>query len=790
VSYACVRQHDQSDCGAAALATVALHHGLPIAVQKMRELAGTDRVGTNLLGLLKAAERLGFSARGVKGPWEELGGVALPAIAHWVNDQGLGHFVVLHRVKKDAAIVADPAKGVLTIPREEFCRHWTGYLLLLAPRQLVASSAPRGPWARFLGLLRPHAGLLGEAFACALLLTVLGLGTSFFIQHLVDTVLVHAQWRLLNALAAGMLALLVFRTLFGAVRQYLLVHVSRKVDVALISGYTRHVLAQPIRFFEMRRVGEILSRLSDAVKVRQAVSGTTLTAIVDATLVVVALAVMFLYDARLAAVAAVAIPVFLLAAGAHHPATKRLARASMEDAGALQAHLVENVTGVDTLKAFGAERRRCDETDDRLAGFVRSVFSLQLINVSMGAIGMLVAGAAGVAILWVGGHRVIDGALTIGELMFFNSLLALMLQPLERLATVNLQIQDALVAVDRLYEVLDLETETLEGDRKAAFAGVRRELRFERVTFQYGCRAEVLRGVDLVVPAGRTVAIVGESGSGKSTLLKLLARFYDPTAGRITADGIDLRDFTLSSLRARIGLVAQDPFIFTGTVRDNIALGRPDATLDQVAAAARAAGLEEFVATLPQRFDTVIGERGANLSGGQRQRLAIARALLVEPDVLVFDEATSHLDTETERAIQQSLRSALRGRTVLLVAHRLSTVREADLICVLENGAVSERGTHDELLLRGGRYAALWRAQVADDAALALPEPADGGETASIFNERELRLLRDELSQLTADLEVESVAGAAAPEDPIIILDEPQTEMFTSPKKRGGRDAR
>jgi ABC-type multidrug transport system fused ATPase/permease subunit len=289
---------------------------------------------------------------------------------------------------------------------------------------------------------------------------------------------------------------------------------------------------------------------------------------------------------------------------------------------------------------------------------------------------------------------------------------------------VNLKIQDALVAVDRLYQVMDSQVEPI-GDGKAAhFKRVRRSIKLRGVGFKYGCRAAVLKDVDLRIPAGKMVAIVGESGSGKSTLLKLFMRFYDPTAGRISIDGVDLRDFELGSLRARIGVVAQEPFIFTGTVRENIALGRPEATLDEVIRAARAAGLDEFVAGLPQRYETVIGERGANLSGGQRQRLAIARALLKQPEILIFDEATSHLDTATERAIQRNLKTAFAGKTVILVAHRLSTIQDADYIFVLHQGRVVERGTHRRLMLQEGRYWSLWRSQTVEGvAAVAEPSP-------------------------------------------------------------------
>ena len=716
--FAFIRQNDQSDCGAAALATVAMHYRMPIGLQQMRELAGTDRVGTNLLGMVQAAERIGFSARGVKGRFEALTKVPLPAIAHLRTADGLGHFVVLHRVHKGSVVVADPARWVERLPQDDFCKRWTGYLLLVVPDPKEslsgASPAPGGPWRRFLGLMRAHTAVLVEAFFCALLMTLLGVTTSYFVQHLVDHVLARGETALLNAMGIGMVLVVAFRTLFGLLRQYLLAHVGRKVDLNLIASYTRHVLHLPLRFFETRQVGEILSRVNDAAKVREALSGTTMTAMVDGTLVLLMTVILFIYDVPLALVAIASVPLLVLSVAVHHPASRRRAHEAMEHAAKLSSHLVEDVSGVETVKAFGIERLRAEEGEERLVGFIQSVFALEKLGLSMNALGMFLTALAGVVILWYGGHRVISGALTIGQLMFFYSLMTYMLEPLERLASVNLKIQGAMVAIDRLHQVMDLEAEPLCDTKKAKFTAVRDALELKGVGFRYACRANVLEQVDMIIPAGKTVAIVGESGSGKSTLLKLLNGFYLPTEGRLLIDGIDVRDYDLGSLRARIGLVSQDPFIFNGSVGQNIALGLPSSSLAEVAEAARAAGLDEFIAGLPERYETIIGERGANLSGGQRQRMAIARALLRRPEILIFDEATSHLDTATEQAIQLSLRTALAGRTVVLVAHRLSTIRDADLIYVLHRGRVVEAGSHQELLDHQGRYAKLCRIQLGE----------------------------------------------------------------------------
>ncbi|HWG43870.1 MAG TPA: peptidase domain-containing ABC transporter [Gemmataceae bacterium] len=712
--YVWVRQNDQSDCGAAALATVALHYRRSIGLEQVRDWTGTDRIGATLLGLLRGAEKLGFASKAIKAPYEALARLPLPAIAHLRTADSSGHFLVLHKVSKDAVVVADPACGVEKRSRTDFCRDWTGHLLMLVPQTELHSprgTTPQPPWRRFLGLLRSHTGILTEAIFCALLMTLLGVSTSYFVQHLVDSVLVRQERRLLNALGIGMVLIVVFRTLFALLRQYLLAHVARKVDLAVIAGYSRHLLGLPMRFFESRRVGEILSRAIDTAKVREAISGTTTSAVVDGVLVVLLLGVLWMYDFRLALTATAFVPVLLVAAFMLQPATLRHSWQAMENWSQLSAHLIENVSAVQTIKAFGAERARAEEGERQLVGFVQANFTLQKFGLSMNGLGLFLTALAGVIILWYGGNRVMDGALTIGQLMFFYSLLVYLLEPLNRLAGINLKLQEALVAVDRLYQVLDLELEQPNGASKTTFPGLQDGIELRDVTFRYGSRGSVLDKINLRIPAGKTVAVVGESGSGKSTLLNLLMGFHAPTEGAVLVDGVDLRDFDLDSLRGRIGLVSQEPFIFNGTVRDNIVLGRPEATLDEVIEAARSAGLSEFIANLPQRYDTLIGERGANLSGGQRQRLAIARALLRKPDVLLFDEATSHLDTATEQAIQENLHTVLSGRTVILVAHRLSTIKDADLIYVLHQGRIAEQGTHRQLLAQQGLYSLLCRKQ-------------------------------------------------------------------------------
>ncbi len=706
----CVLQNDPTDCGPAVLATVARAHGLRVSVGRIRELARTDLQGTSLLALREAARALGFSARGVEAGYDELRTVPKPVIAHLCLEK-LDHYVVVHRATARRVLVADPKDGVSWQRREDFESVWSGVLLLVGPTAAVRDtpSAPT-PGRRLLALMRPHRGLLGHAFGCAVLFAVLGLASSFYVKFLVDTVFVGGEIRTLHAVGLGMAVLFGFRAVFGSIRHYLLVHLSRKVDLSLMLGYTNHVLELPMRFFATRRVGEVLSRLSDADRIRELVSGTSLALLLDGTMIVMAAVAMFLYDARLALVAVVGLPILLVVVGGLHRPFRRAHREVMERAADLESTLVESIAGIETLKGFGAERLVRRRAETRMLSMLSAVYRGGLLAAVADIAGTTIASFGTLGVLWYGSSLVLGREISVGELMFFHSLVGLVYLPAASLASANAEIQDALIATERLGDYLEHPTEHAR-DSRAEAADTRGSIRFEDVWFRYGSREYALRGIDLEIAPGKTTALVGESGSGKTTLARLVPRFYDPDRGSVTLGGVDLRDLELASIRAGIGYVPQDPFVLSGSIRENIALGRPDASMADVIAAARKANLHEYVESLPRGYATELREFGGSLSGGQRQRLAIARALLVDPDILILDEATSNLDSESEAVIHEALRSADRPRTTIVIAHRLSTVARADRIVVLEGGAVAEAGTHEELLDRGGLYHDFWRRQ-------------------------------------------------------------------------------
>ena len=724
----CIKQHDITDCGAACLATVAWYYDLKMPISRIRQYAKTDRKGTNVLGMVQAAQQLGFAAQGVRGTPEALAEIPLPAVAHLVQENGLHHFVVVFKVTDKYVEVADPARGLEKRPREKFLKEWSGVLVLLTPHLEFQQGDKRdSTMQRFVRLVKPYPALLAEAFVSAVVYTLLGFGTAIYVEHLMDSVFPDANAKLLHVMGVAMALILVFRLVFSWARSSLLVHVAQKIDATLILGYYKHILRLPQSFFDTRRVGEIISRINDAVKIREAVSSASLTVLVDALVLAFSFALMFVYSWKLALVALATIPLFVVLFLALKSTIARTQRSMMEKNAELESHLVASVSGIATIKSVQAEATSNLKTEQQfveLLGLVRRASYLGLTN---GTASEFIAGAALLALLWIGGFLVVQNQITVGELMSLYTLIGYVTSPASRLVGIHQTMQDALIASDRLFEILTLETE----DDEHGKSGVQltlddmtqggkevREVRVENLSFRYGTRAKVLDRVSFSIPRGSMTAIVGESGSGKSTIAKLLQGMYEPTEGTIafvTPQGsFTSNNLTLESLRRFVGAVPQNVELFHGTVLENITLGDGAPDYGRAMQICQFIGAHEFIQKLPYQWNTMLGEFGADLSGGQRQRLAIARALYRQPQLLVLDEATSALDSESEYAIQQAL-TALRtqGLTTLVIAHRLSTIAAADQILVMDAGKIVESGSHDELLRQEGKYYGLWMRQTA-----------------------------------------------------------------------------
>jgi ATP-binding cassette subfamily B protein len=725
MKYYCVKQQDVTDCGAACLATICKQNGYKIGITQIREVAGTDKQGTNAYGVIKAAEQLGFSAKGVKGNKEAFfSEFPLPCIAHVIVDGQLLHYVVIHKITKKQVIIADPGVGIVKLKPEEFFGEvheegkppkyqWSGVLILLVKNETFKKGdATKGLFSRFFHLLLPQKKLLSHIFVASLVYTILGIVGAFYFKELIDRVLQDGLRKTLMTLSIGVILLNVFRVLLNAFRSHLLLYLSQKLDIALLLGCYRHVIDLPMNFFGTRKVGEIISRFNDAGKVRDAISGAILTIMIDTIMAVAGVIVLYMQNAKLFGITVIIVVLYAVIVACFHKWYEKLNRKQMEDNAQLTSYMVESLNGIQTIKAYNAERKANRETEIKFVRLLRSIFDLTWVNNLQTSLKTFVELVGGIVILWVGGVSVINGEMTIGALITFNSLLAYFLDPIKNLINLQPQMQTAVVAADRLGEILDLEAEKTEAEyRKLAPTNLAGDIEIKNLDFRYGTRKLVLEGINLKIEKGQKIAFVGESGSGKTTLSKLLLHLYAPEKGDILINGNNIEDIQLETLRERIAYIPQETFLFSGSIFENLVLGMDDATMDDIIEASKMAQAHDFINELPLRYETRLEENGTNLSGGQRQRLAIARAMLKKPGILILDEATSNLDAITERALDRTIHEFAKDMTTIFIAHRLSTIKNCDRIYVMDKGKIVEQGNHKELVALGGKYAYLVKQQ-------------------------------------------------------------------------------
>lgn len=547
-----------------------------------------------------------------------------------------------------------------------------------------------------------------------MLYTVIGILGAFYFKFLLDDVLANGLEKTLHVLSLGAIVLIVFGVILQVLRSYLLLYLSQKLDIDLLFGYYSHVVRLPLSFFGTRKTGEIISRFQDASKVRDAISGATLTILIDTMMVIIGGIILYAQNSFMFGITfLLAVAYFLIVCSFNHIYRKRN-REQMEDNAQLTSYLVESLNGMQTIKSFNAEKNVCLETENRFIKLLGSIFRLGMTGNTQGALQALLDGVGGVLILWVGSVQILKGQLSIGQLVAFNSLLAYFLGPMKNLINLQPMIQTAVVAAERLGEILDLEVEkTAAEEQKITLRHLQGDIQIQDVSFRYGTRKLVLEDVSMEIKQGEKIALVGESGSGKTTLAKLLLHLYPWEKGEILIDGTNIKDIRKEALREKIAFVPQETFLFGGTIYENLTLGIDSPALEEVIAACKMAQAHDFINELPLRYETRLEENGANLSGGQRQRLAIARAILKKPDILVLDEATSNLDVITENSIAQMIEEHTSGVTTIIIAHRLSTIKKCDRIYVLERGQIKEFGTHEELMKKGGNYKNMWKEQSA-----------------------------------------------------------------------------
>ncbi len=734
------------DPGLTCLVILARLHGIAADADQLAHEYHTGGQPFTQTEILLAAKKLGLKASPVKTPPGRLDKTPLPALAVGAG----GRFFILAKVENNQVLIHDPYTGrPESLTLAELSARFTGDagqttggepvtanqrpsagassrttattananaagrypLILFTSRASLAGEMGKFDFTWFIPAVIKYRRLLLEVLLVSFVIQFFALITPLFFQVVMDKVLVHRGFTTLDVIAAGLAVVVLFEVSLTALRSYVFAHTTSRIDVELGARLFRHLLNLPLAYFQARRVGDSVARVRELENIRAFLTGNAITLVLDLLFSVVFIAVMLTYSKPLTLIVILSLPCYVLLSLSFTPLLRARLHEKFNRGAENQAFLVETISGIDTVKAMAVEPHWTRQWDNQLAAYVASSFRTATVSTFANSGVTLISKLVTVATMYIGALLVIEGKMTVGQLIAFNMLAGQVAQPVMRLGQLWTDFQQTGISMQRLGDILNTRTEV--SGNKSALPSLAGRITLEEVVFRYRPDGpEVLKNIQLDIAPGEVIGIVGRSGSGKSTLTKLVQRLYTPERGRVLADGIDLALADASSLRRQIGVVLQENVLFSRSIRDNIALADPGAPLESVMQAAKLSGAHEFILELSEGYDTLVGEHGSTLSGGQRQRIAIARALLTSPRVLIFDEATSALDYESERIIQDNMKAICKGRTVIIIAHRLSAVRDANRIIVMDRGQIVETGTHAELLdNKTGHYAHLHRLQ-------------------------------------------------------------------------------
>jgi ABC-type bacteriocin/lantibiotic exporter with double-glycine peptidase domain len=714
-----VQQLEWTDCGAASLCMVMAFHGKEVKLAEVREAMGIGRDGVSAKAILDTAERYGLAGRGIKVDVSQINLVKPATILHWE----FNHFVVFERLVKDGVRIVDPATGPRDVPMAEFAKAFTGVAIELTPTpRMTNTKYEKGRLKRYLDELLSEKGLFSRVIVVSLFLRLIALALPLMTGMIIDRVVPRDDYHLLYVCLAAIGGMVAFNLISEVVRAHLLLHLRIALDTRMTLGFLDHMVSLPFQFFQRRSTGDLMMRVDSNGTVREIVTSKSMSAVIDGLFVLLYAAVIFYISPTLGIITIVMSGAEALVFLGARPTFVRLLAASLDKQAKAHSYMVQLLGGMETLKCAGAERLGLEKWSNLYTDELNVKMRQARVNAYVDGIRGAVASLGPMLILTIGATSVMTGKMSLGTMLAMNSLATSLFGPLSALVHSALELQLVKGHMDRIDDVLQTK---VEQDRDAVKQPPRLKghVTVKNLSFKYGEQAPlVVQDVSLDIPPGAAVALVGPSGSGKSTLLNLLAGLYKPVSGTISYDTKPLHDMDVRAVRQQIGVVPQHPFIFGGTVRENVALSSPGATLDRIQSASRVACLHDDVAEMPMGYDTVISDGGGSLSGGQRQRVAIARAILRNPTLMLLDEATSALDNQTEARVIAGLEKLRCTR--ITVAHRLSTVRNADLIVVMDKGRIVEQGSHDQLIATGGLYSQLLAASQATTTRQELPYEA------------------------------------------------------------------
>jgi ATP-binding cassette, subfamily C, bacteriocin exporter len=714
--YTYVKQQDATDCAAACLAMICLHYKKETTITRLRDKMGTDLKGTNLIGLSKCAEELGFTSQAVRVDKEGfLSKYTLPAIANIVTKEGLSHFVVIFKITDKHVVIGDPAKDLIRVEIDEFYKNFTGALLIIKPNEQFASGKLKNEklFQRYIKLLLPQKKLFIYSIVASILLTTLGIVSSLFNKILMDEILPYKLKDTLLMVLMVFALLSVTQVVIGFIRQWMMIYLSQKIDIPLMLGYFEHIYKLPMKFFATRKTGDIITRFSDAFTIKDIFTNIALTLIMDIAMALVTGVILFQMNTELFVIILFMTIVSILLVFIFKQPYKKINEEQMQQSAILNSQIIEGLRAVETVKGNANEDTELEGIEREYIKSLRIALNEGMLSNIQGSISGLISQVGNLILMYFGIMQVINNHTTLGAMMSFMTLSGYFMDPVSRLVSLQLQIQEANISMKRMTEILDYkeEQEIENADTYQDIEKIEGAIEVKKVTFRYGNRKPVLKDISFTIPKGRKVALVGASGSGKSTIAKLLLKYYEPESGEILVDGVDINEYSNDSLRRAISYVPQSIELFSKSIYDNIRVSKMNSTIDEVKEAAKAADAHNFIKKLPMQYHTYLEEAGNGLSGGEKQRIALARAFLKKNEFYILDESTSNLDFATENIIFDMIYNKFRNKSMLIIAHRLATVKNCDDILVIDRGEVVEQGTHEKLLEQKGKYYKLWEMQ-------------------------------------------------------------------------------